>query len=359
MRLEIDVLVWRGAIPESRHRIQAVAVSADGRVAFETAQTGLITSFRSAAKPFQALPLVERGHAKRWLWSDEELAVMCASHTGSPYHVALVSRILDRIGLSAANLACGYHEPIDPESLEHVRAHPESRSRLYNNCSGKHAGMLCLALSEGWPVSGYERADHPLQQLMRRTVAEVCGVDPEAMAVAVDGCGVSVFGLSLAAMARGYARLAAADPAGDARERALHRIRSAMVSHPRAVGGAGRLSTRLMEAGHGALVAKGGAEGLECAALVRDGIGLVVKAEDGAERALGPATVALLDRFELFTASDREGLEDVARPRVENHAKLEVGVLEATIRIREAAAPGSEPRDSAAVPHGPARRNHA
>lgn len=341
MRLEIDVMVWRGAIPESRHRIQAVAVSADGQVVFETPDAGLVTSFRSAAKPFQALPLVERGHAERWRWTDEELAVMCASHTGSPYHVALVSRILDRIGLSDANLACGYHEPLDPESLAHVRAHPESRSRLYNNCSGKHAGMLCLALSEGWPVSGYERADHPLQQLMRRTVAELCGVPADGVGVAVDGCSVSVFGLPLAAMAHGYARLAAADPGGDARERALHRIGSAMVSHPRAVGGQGRLSTRLMEAGHGDLVAKGGAEGLECAALIRDGIGLVVKAEDGAERALAPATIALLDRFDLFAAADREGLDDVARPSVRNHANLEVGVLETSIRILESAPLGA------------------
>ena len=339
MRLDIDVRLWRGAIPESRHRIQAVAVRADGRTELETDQSGLVTSFRSAAKPFQALPLVERGHAERWRLSDEELAVMCGSHTGSRYHLALVSGILERIGLSARHLACAYHDPIDPESLADVQAHPDSRSALYNNCSGKHAGMLCLALSEGWPTQGYERAEHPLQKLMKQTVAEVCGVAPDSVGVAVDGCSVSVFGLPLAAMAWGYAALAAATASGSARERALDRIRRAMMAFPRAVGGEGRLSTRLMEVAPGAVLAKGGAEGLECIALPRDGVGLAIKAEDGASRGIGPAAVALLEHLEALSAEGRSALEDVARPVVRNHADLEVGVLEVSIRRLEPSAP--------------------
>ena len=149
MRALIEVVVRRGDIPESRHRVQAALSNPGGALEAETAEPHLITTFRSAAKPFQLLPLVERGHAERWRWSDEELAVMAASHTGSAYHVRQVTGILERLGLSPAHLACGYHEPLDPESRVLLAADPGARSPLYNNCSGKHAGMLCLALSEG------------------------------------------------------------------------------------------------------------------------------------------------------------------------------------------------------------------
>ncbi len=333
MRLQIDVLVWRGAIPESRHRVQAAVSDPAGRLAAETEQAGAVTTFRSAAKPFQLLPLVERGHADRWRWSDEQLAVMAASHTGGPAHVALVAGILDRLGLADRHLACGFHEPLDPGSLAHVRAHPEARSALYNNCSGKHAGMLCLALSEGWPIAGYERPDHPVQQLMRRTVGEVCGVGADSLAVAVDGCSVSVFGLPLRSMACGYARLAAASADGDPRERALSRIRAAMCAFPRVVGGAGRFSTVLMEQTGGRLVAKGGAEGLECVGLPARRRGLALKCEDGQARGIAAATLALLEQLDELSDMEREQLAEVRRPVLMNHAGREVGALEAVVRV--------------------------
>ena len=333
MRLQIDVIAWRGPIRESVHRIQAAVSDVSGRLEAETDQADTVTTFRSAAKPFQLLPLVERGHADRWGWSDEQVAVMAASHTGSPRHVALVSGILARLGLSDRSLACGYHEPLDPVSLEHVRAHPEARSPLYNNCSGKHAGMLCLALSENWPVEGYQRAEHPLQELMRRTVAEVCGVGAESVATAVDGCSVPVFGLPLAAMARGYARLAAATAEGDGRTRALDRIRRAMCGYPGAVGGAGRFSTVLMERTGGRLVAKGGAEGLECVGLPARRVGMALKCEDGSARGLAPATLALLEHLGELSGAERSSLAASRRPLVTNHAGLEVGSLEAVIRV--------------------------
>jgi L-asparaginase II len=333
MRLQIDVLVWRGAIPESRHRVQAAVSDPTGRLEAGTEQPEFLTTFRSAAKPFQLLPLVERGHAEHWRWSDPQLAVMSASHTGSRAHVELVSGILERLGLGERHLACGFHEPADPDSLAHVRAHPEDRSPLYNNCSGKHAGMLCLALSEGWPVEGYERQDHPLQQLMRRTVAELCGVSPGSLTVAVDGCGVSVFGLPLAAMARAYARLAAAAPGGDARERALSRIRGAMCAFPRMVAGEGRFSTVLMESTRGRLVAKGGAEGLECVGVPARGLGLALKCEDGQARGVGPASLALLEQLGELSVDELERLAASRRPMITNHTGLEVGALEAVIKV--------------------------
>ncbi len=333
MRLQIDVIVWRGGIAESRHRMQAAVSDPEGRAEAGTEQCGTVTTFRSAAKPFQLLPLVERSHADRWGWSDEQLAVMAASHTGSPEHIALVSGILDRLGLAERDLACGYHEPLDPTSLDHVRAHPAARSSVYNNCSGKHAGMLCLSLSEGWPLEGYHRPEHPVQQLMARTVAEVCGVETDTLGIAVDGCNVPVFGLPLTAMARGYARLAAATPQGDARAVALDRIRRAMCAHPKAVGGDGRFSTMLMQRTGGRLLAKGGAEGLECVGLPSRRLGLALKCEDGQARGLAPATLGLLEHLGELSDEERSGLEGSRRPVVMNHAGVEVGALEAVIRV--------------------------
>ena len=332
MSARLEVVVRRGPIAESVHHLQAVAVDATGRRVFATAEPERVTSFRSAAKPFQLLPLIERGHADRFGFTPEEVAVMSASHTGSAHHVDLVTGILARLGLEPRHLACGYHEPSDPASLEDVRLHPEKRSPLYNNCSGKHAGMLALALAEGWPVEGYEREAHPVQQLMRRTVAECCGLAPEALQVGVDGCSVSVFGLPLAAMAHGYARLAAAIAhGGDARAQALQRIGRALTAHPRAVEGAGRLSTALMETTGGRVAAKGGAEGLELVAVPGRSLGIAVKCEDGGARAVAPATVALLGELGVLTATEMDALAGQRRPRLTNAAGLDVGQLEAEV----------------------------
>lgn len=344
MRLQIEVVVRRGRIAESLHHIQAAVCDPAGRLTAGTAEAGLVTTLRSAAKPFQLLPLVERGHAERWRVTDEELAIMSGSHTGSPYHVGLVRGLLERFELTDRDLACGYHDPLDPESSAWLATHPAERSPIYNNCSAKHAGMLCLARSEGWPLEGYERASHPVQQLMRRTVAEVCGLTPEAVEVAVDGCGVSVFGMPLTAMARGYATFAAARPEGGDRARALDRIRGAMVRFPQAVGGKGRFSTALMEAGAGRWVAKGGAEGLECAGIPARSLGIAAKCVDGQSRGIAPAMIALLSQLGEIEPAELERLREMRRPVIRNHAGLEVGSLETRVQVLSEAG-ASAPRD--------------
>ncbi len=334
MSLRLDVRVSRGDILESRHAVELALVDPDGRVLAATERPGLVTTFRSAAKPFQLLPLVERGHAERWGFDDEALAVMAGSHTGSADHVALVTRILERIGLSAEHLVCGYHDPDDYHSLLQIRDGRVERSALYNNCSGKHAGLLALARAEGWPVEGYHRPAHPVQQLLLETVTEVCGVAPGSVRTAVDGCSVVVFALPLEAMARGYARLASAvrDRPRDRRLAALARIGHAMRTHPRTVEGEGRVSTALMQATNGRVVAKCGAEGLQLVGIVERGLGLALKCIDGATRATGPAVVAALERLDALSSDERARLESLARPRVLNAAGLDVGVIESEWR---------------------------
>jgi len=332
MPLQAEVHVVRGRIAESRHRVQCVAVDPAGRVVAATDDADRVTAFRSAAKPFQLLPFVERGHADRLGLGDDELAIMAASHSGSREHLSLVRGILARLGVGPERLACGYHDPQDPESLEDTRCDPGVRGPLYNNCSGKHAGMLALAQAEGWPLEGYERPGHPLQQLMLRTVAECCGVAPDDVPTGVDGCSVVVFGLSLPAMARGYARLAeAARQAPDARGRALQRIVRVMTAHPVVVEGHGRLATDLMLATQGRILAKSGAEGLLLVADPANGLGVAIKCEDGAMRAVPPAAVGLLHRLGVLREHELAPLGAHRRPPIHNAAGLEVGWLEAHV----------------------------
>lgn len=339
MRFQLEVIVKRGTIAESRHHLEAVLCDTEGRVQAETAEPATVTTFRSSAKPFQLLPLVERGHADRFGFSEEQLAVMAASHTGSLYHVRLVQGLLTQLGLTAEQMVCGYHEPTDPEALARLHAGVDHPSALYNNCSGKHAGLLALCLAEGWPLEGYHLLEHPLQQLLRRTVAECCGLAPEALGTAVDGCSLVVFALPLSAMARGYARLVDATTRndGDVRTRALARIARAMTSHPVAVEGEGRVSTALMQVTKGRLLAKGGAEGLQLLGILdanaSRGLGLAIKCDDGAMRATGPAAIAVLEHLGLLSAAELAALEDHRRPKVTNVVGREVGHLEAVLRV--------------------------
>src|SRR5688572_4990610 len=273
--MRVDVL--RGGAVESGHEVEGVLVDARGRILAATGEPERITFFRSAAKPFQLVPLVERGHADRYGLGDRELAVMAASHNGAPEHTACVRGILERTGSRESDLECGFHPPHDPEETARLAGAPaEERSAIYNNCSGKHAGMLALARAEGWPTAGYAAFDHPVQKLLVSTMADLCGVSETGLPLAVDGCSAATPALSLSAMARGFARLAvaSADPdSGGPRDRALARIARAMTRHPELVAGRGRFCTAFMRAVAGRLVAKTGAEAVQCVGLPESGLG--------------------------------------------------------------------------------------
>ena len=251
MRFAVDVVVRRGEIAESRHRVQ-VAVARSARQA--RGRDLRPAPGHDVPLRRQAVPAPAAGRAR----SCRALGLVATSSSRSwrrptpaaPHHVDLGARDprAPRAHRRRTSRADSTSRSI-PIARARLAAHPEERSALYNNCSGKHAGMLCLALSEGWPTSGYERPDHPVQQLMRATVAELCGLEPEAVAVAVDGCSVSVFGLPLESHG---ARLRAAGRRHVSRRPIASGRSLASVApcrrFPRAAGGAGRFSTALMEA---------------------------------------------------------------------------------------------------------------
>ncbi len=250
---------------------------------------------RSSAKPFQALPLLFSGAADALGLTDEELAVVCGSHNAEPRHLAAVRSILRKAGLSEDDLQNGAHPPMHAPTAARLARSGEPPRGIHGNCSGKHAGMLALSIHAGWNPQGYRDPDGPLQKLVLNTVATVCGVEPDAVRSAGDGCGVPVFALPLGNLALGYARLATggADPLPDYLNRAMQRVNDAMRAHPAMIAGTGRFDTKLMEAT--GLVAKGGAEGVfACGS--PEGWGLALKISDGAGRAAPPAALATLAR---------------------------------------------------------------
>ncbi len=301
------VALRRGSLVESVHRGRYAVVDPNGGRLDSLGDTEGYVYARSSAKPFQALPLVFSGAADAFGFTDEEIAVACASHSGEPRHLAAVRSILRRVGLSEGDLQNGFHPPMHAPSAERLVKTGESPRAIHGNCSGKHAGMLAVCVHAGWDPAGYRDPDGPLQKLLLRTVATVCGVEPGNVKRDGDGCGVPVFALPLEGMALGFARLAAGSAHGfpDDLSEALRRVRDAMRKHPYMVAGGGRLDTRLME-GTG-LVSKSGAEAVFAAASTTEPFwGMALKVSDGASRALAPAALGALARQGVRTP---EGLD--------------------------------------------------
>ena len=271
----IAVTVRRGSLVEAVHRVHAVVVE-EGRITESAGDPGLVTFYRSSSKPLQALPLAR----ERIDVTEVELAIACASHRAEPPQLEAARSLLERAPATEADLELGPQEGRGPSLLSH-------------NCSGKHAGFLAVCRARGWPIEGYRLASHPLQQLLLGEIAAAADLDEGEVVTAVDGCGVPTFGMSLERMAYTFSRLARLEGGG--------RIVAAMTAHPGLIGyERGATDTDLMRLRPG-WIAKGGAEGLICAA-TPEGVGIALKVEDGNMRALRPALAALLGLGDDFGA---------------------------------------------------------
>jgi L-asparaginase II len=291
----ISVAVRRGAFVECVHLVHAVAVR-NGAVVAEAGDPDFLTSLRSSAKPFQALPLVR----SRDDLDDADVAIASASHRAEPEQIEAVRRLLAKAPATEDDLEVGLQDGRPPQPI-------------YHNCSGKHAGMLATCRARNWPKAGYRLAGHPLQDEILTEVATAAELNPGELETGVDGCGVVCFALPLERVAFMFSRL-------ESREGG-ERVAAAMRSHPQLVGGAGQPDTELMRALPG-WIAKGGAEALFCAA-GPDGLGIALKIQDGGYRAVRPAIASFLARL------GHELGPDFARPPVRNSRGEEVGELAA------------------------------
>lgn len=275
--------VTRGGIVESQHFGAVAVVDPRGRLVVSYGNPDLVTFLRSSAKPFQALPFVEAGGVEHFQLTDRELAVMCASHSGTDEHVAAVSGMQAKIGVSEAHLQCGAHRPYDAPTATELIRRGEKWTPLRHNCSGKHTGMLAHAALRGAALETYLADDHPVQQAILQAFAEMCDLPPQAVVVGIDGCSAPNFAVPLRNAALAFARLADPDGLGEKRAAALRHIYRAMTSHPEMVGGPGVFDSEVMRVAGGTVLSKGGAEGFQALAVqtAAGALGIAFKVADG------------------------------------------------------------------------------
>jgi L-asparaginase II len=326
------VRVWRGGHVESVHRGAWCLADAAGRVLAGEGSREAPVFARSSIKPVQALPLLESGAAERFAFTSEELALVVSSHSGEPCHTERVAALLQRLGLSESALLCGAHEPNDARTSLELRRAGVAPSALHNNCSGKHAGFLALALELGVPLASYLDPDSEGQRRVRAALGDLAGVPEASLEPAVDGCSAPTYRVGLRALATAFARVTT--PAGLAPERARHleRLTRAVADHPVLLAGSrARLDTDIVRASGGRVLAKIGAEAVYLVGVRGGDRALAVKIDDGGKRALFPLVVALLGRFELLTRAELEGLADWRENALKNHAGRVVGRVEPVV----------------------------
>ncbi len=300
------VEVTRGPLVESRHRGAVAVADIEGRSVFAVGDIAAPVFPRSAIKALQAIALVECGAADRYGFGDEDLALACASHSGEPAHVAGVARMLAKAGLDTSALRCGAHWPIS-QSAAYALARTGTPSALHNNCSGKHAGFLCLACAMGVDTADYFRPQHPVQREVRAVLENFTGAVLGEDVCAIDGCSVPTWAMPLQNLAHGFAKFGAGHGLPPARAAAAARLRQACAAKPWFVAGTGRFCTEIMELFGERVFVKTGAEGVYCGALPRQGLGIAIKCDDGAARAAAAVMAATIARFLPLEASRARG----------------------------------------------------
>ncbi len=320
-----DVEVLRGGTVESRHRVHVAVCDERGAMLASHGDAHRTTFHRSAAKPLQALPLVEEGIVERFGLSAAELALCCASHEGEPDHLVAARSILAKAGADESLLRCGPHAPFSREAARELARSRGEPAPIHNNCSGKHAGMIALALGMGWDPVDYHLPEHPVQRRMLAEVVRFTGVPAAGIATAVDGCGVPCFATSLNALARAFARYTAAADRGEGPATLV----AAMVDHPFMVGGTGRTCTDVMATAGGRAFVKLGAEGVYAGGLRGRGLGFALKVEDGGRRAVEVALVRVLRGLGVLEDADLARLASHAERVVRNTRGEPVGRVRA------------------------------
>jgi len=320
------VRVERGGVEEGIHLGHVAVVDANGRIHASLGDPQHVTYFRSCAKPFQAIGSLATGIAGRYELGAEHVAIMAASHNGEPRHVEIVRDLLRRAGIDESALQCGAHWPYYEPAATVARREMDEPLAVFNNCSGKHAGMLVAARALDAPLDTYLDPAHPVQQRIREVIEAFSACPAANIQYGIDGCSAPNAAVPLAAMARSIASLVAST------DEIPTRVVAAIVQHPFLIGGTDRFDTRLMEVTGGRLLAKGGAAGAHCTADRRSTRGLAVKLDSGDGTWTAVAVVAALERLGWLDDGEREALSNFARPTLRNHKRLAVGTVRPVFR---------------------------
>jgi L-asparaginase II len=294
--------------------------------------------WRSAAKPFQAMPFLAAGGEAAFALTQDEVALACASHAGEPAHVACAQSMLDKGGFSSADLRCGTQSPHDDGSAAALVRAGQPFTTLHNNCSGKHAAMLLACRLFGFEPRRYEEPDHPLQRMILDTIAFYALFPRDRIEIGIDGCSLPVFRLPISRLATAYARLLAPErldgedaPATTARRRVV----GAMTGSPFFVSGTGQFTTRFLEAGAGRWIGKEGAEGVYAIGIATpDNRGIAFKIDDGGARSRNAIAMNLLGKIGEWCGTAPGSLAEYVRPRLRNARNIPIGEIIADVPLR-------------------------
>lgn len=327
----VIIAFTRGGIIESQHRAQFCITNSKGEVILYYGNPQHITFMRSSAKPLQAAALLTLGIAEAYNLDDQEIALICGSHSGEQVHIDILLSMMAKIGIEPNQLHCGVHAPLDNQERDRLIQENQSPSMLHHNCSGKHTGMIAAAKLMQLDLESYTHPSHLVQKKIISFITQMAGIKDEEIIIGIDGCSVPVHGLSLAASAVAWARLV--DPIGlpDSYISASNRVVTAMRSYPTMVAGThNRICTPLIK--HSPtqkFIAKAGAEGFYAAAWqdrkTSLGYGLVVKVEDGAQRARDPLVIHILQKLGVLSLELPDELQPFAPQSLKNWRGLEIG----------------------------------
>ena len=322
--MQIYCKVTRGNHVESQHLIYAVAVNEGGEIVFSTGDPDYQTCIRSSLKPFQAAASVHAGAVQSAGFTDEELALMCASHNGEEIHVKTAKSMMNKLGFSKDHYECGIHAPYDKESKIALLHKKKDYSPFDNNCSGKHAGMLALAKHLGVKPAGYTNCDHPVQKTIFDLLRIYSGQNE--IVTAIDGCSAPTLFMSLHSIALLFQKLAS----GQYPE--LEEVYQDMVHHPYLVAGRNRFDTDFIKVMTGKAITKVGGEAVRGVAFRNkngETFGLALKVLDGNQRANPVATMAVLEHLKFIEEEDLAGLKDYRNPKLFNLRKIQTGNISA------------------------------
>ncbi len=332
--LPVLVELTRGGIVESKHRGAIAVCRADGTLVAWAGDPELVTFPRSALKPFQALPVVESGAAERFGFGDAELAVCCGSHNGEPRHCEVVGSMLQRADVPLTAMRNGVTPPID--ETEHARYTLDllDHTPLLQNCSGKHAGILAACRARGYAVEDYDALDHPIQREIRASLGECFRMPGDDLVAGIDGCTLPTYGAPLRNISAGWGAVAAPSKGPSRHAAALGRLARAMAAEPWMVAGTGRIDTNLSQATGGRVLAKGGAEGVICLAIVDRGLGVTVKLDDGTYRGHDAIVPALLRQLDAVSADEAARLDALFPAAIRSNRDQQVGEMTAVFELQ-------------------------
>lgn len=341
MDSEILAAAIRGETIESIHRGHLIIVSGAGETMARIGNPETITFWRSSAKPFQAIPFILSGAARRFGFSEKEIALACGSHSGESFHVETAQSMLEKANFTEKDLRCGAHFPFDEKTAEQMTCSDEKPTQLHNNCSGKHAAMLAFARHIAADIETYEHLENPVQRKVLEVVSAFTNVPESRIKIGIDGCALPNFALPISAMARAFAGLVFPPQSFDDKLRnASRQIVAAMMSYPQMIGGTKRLDTLIMQAAPGKIISKIGAEGVYLAGILpnerwKTGLGIAFKVEDGDDRrARAVVAIQILHELGILDESNDENLRDYSPITLKNRRGDTVGKIVADFDLK-------------------------